>query len=181
MFFLLFLFVFVRKLCCSPGLYGNNRIANAYIHGGRILGRAKRHPSGCRAANPTEREVALYKCLYSMRSDSWTSQASPFGMPSDKSDRAAQPCPVGAMTEVASRFNGWFPRLSAAGVPLGTRPPRRDVAYLKARFFSSNDAFPAIEMAGYRCPMPRHHAATRRTPPARSDLPLGKERSRLRN
>ena len=39
----------------------NNRSANAYIHSGRILGRAKRHPSGCRAANPTEQK-ALYCC-----------------------------------------------------------------------------------------------------------------------
>jgi hypothetical protein len=31
------------------------RIKNADIQSGRILGRAKRHPAGCRAANPPER------------------------------------------------------------------------------------------------------------------------------
>ena len=43
--------------------------------------------------------------------------------------------PRRGLTEVASRFNGWYPRLSAIGVPLGTRHPRAKVVYLKARFF----------------------------------------------
>ena len=32
----------------------SKRIANAFTQCGRILGQAKRHPIGCRAANPPE-------------------------------------------------------------------------------------------------------------------------------
>jgi hypothetical protein len=36
------------------------RIKNADIQSGRILGRAKRHPAGCRAANPPERRILIF-------------------------------------------------------------------------------------------------------------------------